>query len=472
MKNSLFVQWPSCFLSILLTLFCGNTVWGSGPEQTESSHNTLVAVSQPEEVKTAVGGKKAEKVEWWDQGYLTGDWGGERTWLANEGMSFNGSFCTDLLGNPTGGRHQAFEPATSFSLEAIADLEKLAEVPGASFYASMIWRAGKNLSAEHIGNILTAAQLYGGPNVRLYSLYWKEVLLDECLTFKIGRLGAFDDFLATPVHWNYVNNVFDGNPKGVFLDVGALGSTVYPTSSWGFFMQGQSTEKDWYAQAGVYGLNSANGHNSTHGGNFTFNFDQGAGILGQGGYRLNMKPNEAELPGLYSMGFFINTDRYSTYDVPSRSEFNNGGLYWMLQQMVYREPGEENLKRKPGAWGFDSQTGLTLWSSIVNTPSENVNPFPLEVNGGLVYQGPFKARPQDFAALGCGWISASDDMRTQQSTMGAPIQDFEMALELNYRLNVTRFFYVQPVVQYIVCPNADGRLPDAVVLGAQIQVTF
>jgi porin len=407
--------------------------------------------------------------EWFKEQFLTGDWGGARKWLDDQGISFNGSIVSDLLGNVTGGRSQGWEPASSFGFEMIADLEKLADIRGASIHTSMIWRAGNNLSANYIGNLLTVAQLYGGQNVRLYSLYWRQALLDdEDLVIKIGRMGAFDDFLSSPIYWNYINNGFDGNPKGIFFNIGSFGNTVYPTSSWGLFVQ--YSPDDWYIQAGAFPINHRNGYNNTYGLNFTFDFDQGVGVLAQGGYRLNFKDDSPGLPGLYSMGLFTSTDDFQNFDIPQGTESPNGGLYWMLQQMVYREPGQAD--KLPGTWGFDAQEGLTLWSVIVWTPDSNLNPYPVYPNIGAVYQGPIPGRPQDFAAFGLALLAAGDDFQDFQQATAPPAQDYEMVIELNYRINFTRYFYVQPGMQYVIQPGGTGTIPDALVLGGQVAVVF
>ena len=194
-------------------------------------------------------------------------------------------------------------------------------------------------------------------------LYWQQSFFEDDLTFKIGRFAAFDDFLADPMNWNYVNNGFDGNVKGIFFQIPAFGQTVYPTSSWGLFGKYQTPDRDWYGQLGVYGLNSNNGQNYTSGLNFTFDFDRGAGILGQGGWTPHNKPNDPNLPGKYSMGFFINTANFKTWDIPQQEQATNGGFYWMFQQMIYREPGAENMALIPNHYGPDGQNGLYVWSS-------------------------------------------------------------------------------------------------------------
>ena len=54
---------------------------------------------------------------------------------------------------------------------------------------------------------------------------------------------------------------------------------------------------------------------------------------------------------------------------------------------------------------------------------------------------------------------------------GAPLGS-EKAVELNYSLQATPFWYVQPVFQYYVDVGANGALPNAAVLGFRTKVNL
>jgi porin len=56
--------------------------------------------------------------------------------------------------------------------------------------------------------------------------------------------------------------------------------------------------------------------------------------------------------------------------------------------------------------------------------------------------------------------------------LGKGRPDYEWIFELGYRVQLTKFAYVQPDVQYVKQPGGTGDIPDATVLGMQIGVTF
>ena len=45
-------------------------------------------------------------------------------------------------------------------------------------------------------------------------------------------------------------------------------------------------------------------------------------------------------------------------------------------------------------------------------------------------------------------------------------------LEFDYRIQVNKWFYAQPLLQYIIRPNGTGLVENATVLGFQLGVIF
>lgn len=405
---------------------------------------------------------------YWSQDHLFDDWFGLGGPMRTNQVQLVGQFTTDLLGNPVGGLSQGFAPATSLGLQLQAGLDRWLPFDGMEFVTSMIWRTGENLSADHIGNFFTVSQLYGGENLRMYEFMLRQYLFDQQLDLQVGRQGALDQFLAFPIFGNYVNNGTCGNPKGLFYSVPAFGETVYPTSSWGAFAKWQNPDHRWYVQAGGYLLDSRNGDNDTHGLNWRFDVDLGPAAFVQAGYNRNQTPTDAGLPGTFAVGGFYSDAEQQEFTQPGASS-SNAGAYAVVQQMIWRpDESEINLRRSRLFWGWGGQAGLTAFSAVVATPDDQISQFPWYVNGGLVYQGILPGRPEDFLAFGYNWGGTSGPWQQQQQSLAQPSPAREVVLEWNYRYSVTPFFYVQPDLQWVINPS----IPDALVIGAQLSVTF
>ena len=91
--------------------------------------------------------------------------------------------------------------------------------------------------------------------------------------------------------------------------------------------------------------------------------------------------------------------------------------------------------------------------------------MPLFVNGGLLFNAPFASRPDDVLCFGVAYGKYSSHLRTPQRS------SYEIMLELNYKVQVNRFFFVQPDMQYIINTKG-GEHPNAFVLGAQFGLMF
>ena len=407
---------------------------------------------------------------YWQQGHLLNDWLGLGPAMRTNGVVLAGDFTTDLLGNPVGGLSKGFAPATSLGLQLQWTPGDVLAVPlhDTEFVTSMIWRTGENLSSEHIGNLFTVAQLYGGENLRLYEFMLRQYLVDRQLELQIGRQGAFDQFLAFPIFCNYVNNGTCGSPKGTYFSIPAFGETVYPTSSWGAFAKWQGTDQPWYVQTGGYLLDSANGDNDTHGLNWTFDVDLGAAAFLQAGYSTHTAPGDPGLPGAYAVGGFYSEAEQPVFNDPGTVRSNGGGYLVLQQMLLRRDNSAANLRRHRNLWGWGGQTGLTAFTVLVATPDDEISQMPFFVNGGLVYQGIIPGRPDDFAAFGFNWGGTSTPWQQQQRALGGTATPREIVLEWNYRCALTPFLYVQPDLQWVINP----AIPSALVIGAQLSVIF
>jgi porin len=272
-----------------------------------------------------------------------------------------------------------------------------------------------------------------------------------------------------------MNNGIDGNPQA--LPVNASFS-AYPWASWAARLRVDPCP-EWNAQLGIYQVSNKTFNRELHGVNFSFEENDGVMILGQIGWtpeffksRVKRVPSEVEqaegteagegdlhgLPGHYWFGGYYSSWSYPQFGSDDTAA-NAYGFYWHADQMVFQE--------EPG-----SSQGLTLWTAFVLSPQENIAKIPFQWNCGVTYQGLLPQRDQDNAMFGLAYGAFSDDYGNAGDAYNGEPVSYEMALEWGYRVQLSRFLYVQPNVQYIVQPGGTGSIPDALVLGMQIGVSF
>ncbi len=420
--------------------------------------------------------------DWWNDSYATGRWYGLRDSLYNTGVDFTMNYTTNLAGNPVGGLDQGFTYTDNIYVGANFDLEKLIGWKGGNIDISFLDRNGTNLSAQYIGNQFTVQQIYGTETIVFYALVFRQSLLDDKLKLKIGRFSTGDDFASSPLYWMYMNNGIDGNPQALPVNTGF---SSYPMAEWAAMFSYDWT-KEFNTKFGIYEVNPSAGLPVNHGLNFNMDANDGFLVITQWGYapELFKKPVEkaAEeprktadgkavvsknlapltemkgLPGHYWMGAYYSSYQYSTFGSTS-TESNSYGFYWHADQMVFQET--------PG-----SAQGLTLWSAVVLSPQQNIAKVPFQVNGGLVYQGLLPRRNDDLTLFGVVYGEFSDDYASSVASPTVSSPNYEMVFEWGYRAQITKFLYVQPNIQYIIQPGGRTDIPNALVLGAQISVTF
>ena len=430
-------------LSLLLISFA---LFASDSRTSQSEHllhNTMRAYyQQPEEQRAQ---------NWWNRPYLTGDWGGIRATLASAGVTIISSYTTDMVGNPVGGKARGFAYAGSYGASVNINCTK-AGLTNFELFCSAVWRTGTSLSRDKIGNQFPVQQVFGSQTVRLNELHFVQTLFNNNLVLKVGRLDAGNDFLASPLYGQFVNNGFDGNPISIFFNVPI---TAYPNATWGAYLHLRPFTR-LAANFGVYNANTYIQQNKYHGCNFTFKNTNGLIWITEWCALINQEPTDHGMPGNYKVGFF-----YLTGNTPKFTGGLQKGdpcLYFLFDQMIYRRGGPKSTQ------------GLTPFIAIVLAP-RNRNLFPLFIDGGLCFKGLFPSRPDDTASIGYVYGKYSSIKAQVEMDHGLEAQNFESVLELNYWIQPNQWLSIVPDFQYIIHPK--GRsIPNAYVLGVQIGIVL
>lgn len=376
--------------------------------------------------------------------------------LADRGIYFGGSFTTDLLGNPVGGRKQGFTYGGLLQLFLVTEFEKLLKIPGAYFVLSMTDASGTDLSREYIGNYFRVGDVYTLPTVSLYQMYFEQRLWDEKVVFKIGRNNIGQDFVVLDMFTLYVGGI-DGHPP-------VFGYNTFWTGigrpTWGTSLKVKPHD-DIALSFGLYQATTALRVPANHGLNMEIAPDDGVQLFGEIAWK-NKAPDwwhdaDQGLPGTHKFGGY-----WSSWDYPT---FNGGftdqsfGFYWIGEQMVWRERAE-------------ADDGVTLWYAMVMAPSSEQALFPFFAGSGAGWEGAIPGRDDDWILFGSYYGSVSRDFASAEQNAGLGNPTYEWVLEWDYRAQLTPWLYLMPTVQWIIQPRALSSIPDALVLGAEIGVTF
>jgi porin len=391
--------------------------------------------------------------------YLFGDWGGERTALAEKGITFDFFYITDLEANPTGGLQQAQTGWERIRGTVDINFDRLISWQGLSFHATGLWQSGANLGAK-IGTLANPSDLVSAHTTRLDSFWIQQLFFDNKLRIRAGQLAGLDfygnqdyggSWLIEPMGYafgNLFSSIFESfNPAGT------------PGAEVRF-----APKRSFYLKSAVMSGNRDPYHQDPTGTNFTIK--DSPNFLFEAGYLLHPPDDGTSgsagsvatkiYPGSYKFGGIYNGGKFP--DPAGRRSTGNYLIYGMASQAIFRTDTGSNR-------GLDITVGFDYSPGDVSR--ENV-----QVTAGGRFNAPFASRKNDRVSFAVVYSKISDSFSNFGTLLGAPPLGSEKAIELNYSLQVTPYWYVQPVFQYYVDVGANGALPNAPVFGFRTKVNF
>ena len=90
----------------------------------------------------------------------------------------------------------------------------------------------------------------------------------------------------------------------------------------------------------------------------------------------------------------------------------------------------------------------------------------------MVYRGLISHRNDDEIGVGvAAALNGSHFKRAQRKTERS-VDDAEVALEMTYAININERIIIQPNLQYIINPDTDPRIRNALVIGARLELNL
>lgn len=390
---------------------------------------------------------------------LTGDWGGLRTRLKQAGVTVRGDYVSETLSALDGGLRKGTTYVQQVRLGADFDMDRLADVEGATVHVTVNDRRGVGLSSDFVGNRLPIQEAAGGYYARLTEFSWEQNLMAGRLNLRLGYFAMGNDLGGMPIGCNFVNAAFCAHPLSMSGDSGWYN---YPNARWGAAVR-YKLRSDVTVRTGVYQVNPR------------LNDEDNAWHPFAGGTTGVLLPLEVEydpgaardsnvLPGHYKIGLYYDTSRV-TAQAGGDSVRGRHGLYLLADQMIWRQG------RGP--------RGLSLFGQATFNPQET-GQITRWYAAGLIKTGTFRHRDADTAGL--GFVYAEVDPRLRRAHVDvAPVPGSyaslpagEMAIEMSYGFQANRWLVIRPDVQYIIDPGAFSyrRTPDALAMGCQVRMQF
>lgn len=415
-----------------------------------------------------------------DSKWMTGDWGGERTKLIDQGIDIKADYVGEVGANLHGGynHNKTARYSDQFGLGVALDLQKLWGWDNTQAKIQLTNRNGENISNDRVGDpragtLSSSQEVYGrGHMVRLTQLYIQHQFLDGKLDVKAGYFGEGEDFNTFPC--DFQNLAFCGS------QVGNWATNIWynwPVSQAALRVKYNITP-EFYAQIGAYNQNPSQ---LEHGNGFKLS---GSGTKGTVlPVELVWSPKVNNLPGEYRVGYYKSTAPAADLreDINGQDAASTGqsyrvhdskhGYWLVVQQQLTSHNGDASR-------GLNVAANATFHDKATNIVDNYQSLM-------FVYKGPFDARPKDDIGIGFARIHVNDQVKKNaelanaannvsnfDNTLYAPLRNTEYNYELNYGIHVTNWLTVRPNLQYITHPGGVDKVDNALVAGLKIQSVF
>lgn len=419
-----------------------------------------------------------------------GDPGGIRAFLHGKGIDYNFTYIGEVFGNFSGGVKQGATFEGRLDADFDFNTEKLFGLTNGAIHAQFFQIHGRGLSGNNVQDLFITSNIEAYPDTKLYEVWYEHTLLDGKLFIRAGQLGADSEFFISQTATLFINSTF-GWPASASDNLPSSGAS-YPVAAPGVRIKALPTDNLTMLvavfdgdPAGPFnpGINSSLYQQRDPGG-LNFRVQDPPLAIGEVQYAYNQEKDAKGLPGMIKLGYLHHFEAFApafagsaleTQPVgtaapgysPATPYVGNNGIYGVIDQTIYREPGTD-----------DQGASVFLRGSYF--PGDR-NLIDLYLDGGVTYKGLIPKRDTDTAGVSFAYSRISPNVSAADIVDGSPlVRDYQAVIEATYQIAILPGFTVQPDAQYVFHPGAHGvaipgtnqPIHDAAVFGLRATVHY
>jgi porin len=364
------------------------------------------------------------------------------------------SYSGELVQNAGGGARRGATFAGAAGAQFTLLLRRLVGWHGARIFVFALDTHG-GAPSELVGDVQGVSNLEAAGAVRLEELWLQQNLLDDRLSWLVGRHDLNTEFYRLQSGALFINSSFGIGPE--FSHSGAAGPSIFPNTALG-------TRVDFKPSPNVvWRLAVLDGVPVDRPGEGIRVFAPGDGALVVGEVALLARPDTGGMPrhrrfaigrGLMrsyaakvALGAWYYTARFS--DLSDTSQHRGSGGAYLIGDLSVRS--------------------VTVFAQL-GLGDGRVNQIGGYLGGGLTFTAPIPGRAQDMVGLAVAAARNGSHYERADTTAGIPTAG-ETTLEFTYLAPIGSWLSVQPDVQYVIHPGGTRATPNAVVPGLRIAVS-
>jgi carbohydrate-selective porin OprB len=385
---------------------------------------------------------------WSDSPYMFGDWGGERTRLANVGVVLNVIYVNDLLADTRGALANWSRVRGTLDV----DFGKTELVHGLKFHITAMWQAGGNLGL-YLGTIANPSSNASFNLLRLDSWWFEEALANNKVFVRAGQFAGFDSYGVQQYGESYLMEPLGYALGNLFAaDYEPFAPAATPAAEVRYV-----PSSHFYLKSAIFSGNRNPLHDDVSG--VHLKFKDSPVIASEAGVLVNPSPSVTAktYPGSYAFGATVNPGEFSNIATGQRSR-TNYLIYFTANQRIYR----------PQA---GNDRGIDLNFAFDWTPDDITKNFS-QITAGVRYHGLIPHRQGDTLAIGFVCSRTSGVLNHALSEAGSLPFGTEKAFEVDYTVPVTRWLKFQPVFEHYFDTGANPQSRKATIAGFRTVFTL
>jgi porin len=381
------------------------------------------------------------------------------------------TYDADLAANLSGGLRRGCTHLGAISLQLTADGERLLAWPGTTLFLYGLGTHGGQPD-RRVGDAQGVSNIAAPAGWRLEEAWLQKNFLGNRASLLVGRYDLNSEFYSLDSAGLFLDSSFGIGPE--FAQSGKQGPSIFPDTSVGARLAVKPAHWAVLRAAVLDGVPVDRPNGTVR------LFAPGDGLLlvaeadylsrplpgdGRPGHRFRIGRGAAE-PS-YDWKVALGTWHYTTKlddlneTTPSGEPVQHrgsSGLYALADGTLYRDPAGPSRR-------------LTVFGQL-GIADPRVNRFGRYLGGGFTLSGPLASCPADEAGLAVAAAYNGGHYLAEQRRLGSPAAAAEVIVELSYLMQLKPWLALQPDLQYVVHPDTDPAVDNALVALLRIELAF
>jgi len=415
----------------------------------------------------AAGGGQAQISPW---SRLADAWDGLRKTLDNRGIQFGVRYDGEGFADVSGGLRRGGTYLSNLNLQLTLDAQRLIGWPGATVFLYGLGIHGGHPSS-FVGDAQGVSNIEAPAKWKLEEGWIQQNLFANQFSLLVGRYDLNSEFYRLQSASLFLNSSFGTGPE--FSQSGQNGPSIFPFTSVGGRFAIKPIEQVVFRTAVLDGVPVERPNGSRQ----VFASGDGALIVTEAAYLY--RPVGVEQPrtrafrigrnccGTYTGKLAFGSWYYTaTFDdltrvradgLPARHHGSHG-IYMLADWTVYQDPND--IDRRMALFG---QLGIG---------DRRVNRFAYYTGGGLTFSGFIPGRKEDEFGVAVAAAHNGTPFIQAQQDQQMPNRRSEVALELTYLAQFGAHLAIQPDLQFVINPNTDPRIKNAVAFMLRFELSL